>query len=96
MISPVHAPQLPTSSLSYNACISGCFLHHFHEEFLSHEVRAGAGGKVAASWQDLHRAVVDFLVAAEGFMDGLSRLCESRRIEDDVVEVMVVFLIEFD
>lgn len=79
-----------------HACISGCFLHHFHEEFLSHEVRAGAGGKVAASWQDLHRAVVDFLVAAEGFMDGLSRLCESRRIEDDVVEVMVVFLIKFD
>lgn len=34
MISPVHAPQLPTSSLVYNACISGCWLYLCHLRFV--------------------------------------------------------------
>ena len=55
-----------------DAGIARCFLHHLHEELFPHKMRAGAGRQISAARQDLHRTVVDLLVAAEGFMDCLS------------------------
>lgn len=52
------------------------------EQRFSHEVRAGAGRKVAAPWQQPHSLEIYLLVAALRRPYGAGALCERRRVED--------------
>ena len=68
-------------------------MQHLHEEFLLHEVRAGAGSQIAAARQQLHRLEVDFLIAADSILHRAAGLRKGRRVEDDEV-ILVRMLVE--
>ena len=46
--------------------ILGSVMKHLLKVGFGHEMRAGAGGKITAAWEQLHRLEIDFLVAADG------------------------------
>ena len=71
--------------------IVGCLVDGFCEEFVVHEVGARAGAQVAAVFDQLHAAQVDFAVSFDGIFDRVSRFCEGRRVKDDDVEFLAFF-----
>ena len=56
------------------------------EQFIGHEMRAGAGCQKAAILQQLHGAQVDFAIALNRILDRASGLCKGRRIKNDYIE----------
>lgn len=56
------------------------------EQFIGHEMRAGAGCQKAAILQQLHGAQVDFAIALNRIFHGASGLCKGRRIKNDYIE----------
>ena len=59
--------------------------HDTSEAFRVHEMAAAARCEIASTRQQLHRTIVDFLVAAGCRIDGLAAFRERRRIEHDEV-----------
>ena len=52
------------------------------EQFLVHEMRAGAGCQITAVAHQLHAPQIDLPVAFDRIFDGIAGLCESGRIQD--------------
>ena len=62
------------------------------KEFRIHEMGAGAGCQVAAVFNQFHAPQVDLPVAFDCFFDGASGLGEGRRVKNDHVEFLPLFL----
>ena len=60
-------------------------VEHFDEQLLRRKMAARAGREVAAARQELHRAVVDLLIARHRPLRRPSALGEGGRVEDDEV-----------
>ena len=76
-----------------DVCIFSRIFQHIFKIFALHEVRAGAGGEVAAAGQQSHGAVVYLAVAALGGVDSPAALGEGRRVEDDEVVLSPLVLV---
>ena len=68
--------------------------HDTSEAFRVHEMAAAARCEIASTRQQLHRTIVDFLVAAGCRIDGLAAFRERRRIEHDEVISAIVRRLE--
>ena len=68
-----------------NACIHSGVVKHSAKQFIGHKVRTGAGGKIAAPWQQLHGLGVDSLITLYRIGNRLAALGKRRRIENYVV-----------
>ena len=86
LCTPLNYPYLP-------ARIVRCFGDDLQEQVFSDMVRAGAGDQVAAGVKELQAAQIDFLVAAAGGGDAGAILCESRRVQNNHVEVAASFVV---
>ena len=73
-----------------DAGVFGSIVEHLTEEVVAHEVGARAGGQIAAAGQELHGFQVDFLIASDGVVDGMTGLGKGRRVEDDEIIVMAL------
>ena len=73
-----------------DAGVFGGIVEHLAEQVVAHEVRARAGRQVTAAGQEFHSFQVDFFIAPDGIADGMARLGEGRRVEDDEVIVMAL------
>jgi hypothetical protein len=69
----------------FDICIFCSVMQHIFKIGGVHEMRAGAGGEVAAALQQAHGAVVYLPVAALGGAHGAPALGEGGRVEDDEV-----------
>ena len=68
--------------------------HDTSEAFRVHEMAAAARCEIASTRQQLHRTIVDFLVAAGCRIDGLAAFRERGRIEHDEVISAIVRRLE--
>ena len=93
VIGLLHAPQngvvaalLPGLDLpQLYPGILGRRAQHLQKQLLRGEVAAGAGGQIAAPWQEPHGPVVDLLIAGHGPLGGLAALGEGRGIQNDAI-----------
>ena len=60
---------------------------HFPKQLVAHKMRARAGGKVAAAREQLHGAIIDFLIAARCLGHISFGFGKSRGIENNQIEV---------
>ena len=70
-----------------HAGISGGVVEHLLEIGFGHEVRAGAGGEIAAARQELHGFEVDLFVALDRVFERVASLGKGGGIEDDKIVV---------
>ena len=72
--------------------VSCSFADGLGEQFRIHEMGAGAGRKIATVLHQLHAAQVDLAVAFHSIFDGAAGLRESRRVQNDNIELLALFL----
>ncbi len=64
----------------------------FGEQLRSHKVGAGAGSQIAAVLYELHAPQINFTVALDCIFHRASGFGEGRRIQDDYIELLTLFL----
>ena len=63
----------------------------FREELVVHKVGARTGAQIAAVFDQFHAAQIDFTISLDCDFDGVSRICEGRRIKDNNIEFFTFF-----
>lgn len=58
------------------------------EQVRIHKMRAGAGGEETSVLYQSESPLVDFPVSPDGGLDGITRFCEGRRVQDNHVKLL--------